>query len=136
MLAGKLSKSLFTLRKTMTFLFYFWKSARKSKAIFMEYSEPLIFWGFLMVPWGRGYHYYTTSFNKAWIKVLRRFKSCCMSEIRDGEDFCRWSWLEIRLNAFPRSPSLGQISLHCFSLALITVFYIFSIIFPHLSTIF
>ena len=89
-----------------------------------------------MVPWGRGYHYYTTSFNKARIKVLRRFKSCCMSEIRDGEDFCRWSWLEIRLNAFPRSPSLGQISLHCFSLALITVFYIFSIIFPHLSTIF
>ena len=103
MLAGKLSKSLFTLRKTITFLFYFWKSARKSKAIFMEYSELLIFWGFLMVPWGRGYHYCTTSFNKAWIKVLRMFKSCCMSEIRDGEDFCQWSWLEIRLNAFPRS---------------------------------
>ena len=29
-----------------------------------------------MVPWCSGYHYCTTSFNKAWTQVLRRFKSC------------------------------------------------------------
>ena len=27
-------------------------------------------------PWCSGYHYCTTSFKKAWIQVLRRFKSC------------------------------------------------------------
>ena len=33
--------------------------------------------GFLTVaPWGSGYHYCTTSFNKAWTQVLYRFKSC------------------------------------------------------------
>ena len=29
-----------------------------------------------MAPWCSGYHYCTTSFNKAWTQVLRRFKSC------------------------------------------------------------
>ena len=33
--------------------------------------------GFLTVaPWGSGYHYCITSFNKAWTQVLYRFKSC------------------------------------------------------------
>ena len=50
-----------------------------------------------------GYHYCTTSFNKAWTQVLRRFKSCCVSEICDGEDLWQWSRLEIRLYTFCRS---------------------------------
>ena len=29
-----------------------------------------------VVPWCSGYHNWTTSFNKVWIQVLRRFKSC------------------------------------------------------------
>ena len=29
-----------------------------------------------MAPRCSGYHYWTTSFNKAWTQVLRRFKSC------------------------------------------------------------
>ena len=29
-----------------------------------------------VVLWCNGYHYCTTSFNKAWTQVLRRFKSC------------------------------------------------------------
>ena len=29
-----------------------------------------------MAPWYCGYHYCTTSFNKVWTQVLRRFKSC------------------------------------------------------------
>ena len=29
-----------------------------------------------MAPWCSGYHYFTTSFNKAWTQVLRRFKFC------------------------------------------------------------
>ena len=45
----------------------------------------------VVAPWCRGYHYYTSSFNKAWTKVLRRFKSW------------QWSRLEIGLNAFRRS---------------------------------
>ena len=54
--------------------------------------------------WCSGYHYCTTSFNKAWTQVLHRFKSC-LRHVRDS----RW-WgsltmvrLEIRLNAFCRS---------------------------------
>ena len=45
----------------------------------------------VVAPWCRGYHYYTSSFNKAWTKVLHRFKSW------------QWSRLEIGLNAFRRS---------------------------------
>ena len=30
----------------------------------------------LDAPWCSGYHYCTTSFNKAWTQVLRRFKPC------------------------------------------------------------
>ena len=37
----------------------------------------------------RGYHYYTTSFNKAWTQVLRRFKSC-RRRVRDSR---RWGSL-------------------------------------------
>ena len=57
-----------------------------------------------MARWCSGYHYCTTSFNKAWTQVLRRFKSCSP---RVGDS--RWwgsltmSRLEIRLNAFRRS---------------------------------
>ena len=29
-----------------------------------------------VAPWCSGYHYCTTSFNKAWTQVLRRFKPC------------------------------------------------------------
>ena len=49
-----------------------------------------------VVPWCSGYHYCTTSFNKAWTQVLRRFKSClwCVGDLR------WWGSLKIRLNAF------------------------------------
>ena len=52
--------------------------------------------GRLLLQWRQfsesyNYHHCTTSFNKAWTKVL---------EIHDGEDLWRWSRLEIRLNAF------------------------------------
>ena len=30
----------------------------------------------LWQPWSSGYHYCTTSFNKAWTQVVRKFKSC------------------------------------------------------------
>ena len=56
----------------------------------------------VVAPWCSGHHYSTTSFNKAWTQVLRRFKSCS-SEIRDGEDLWQWSRLKIRLNTFCRS---------------------------------
>ena len=29
-----------------------------------------------VAPWCSGYHYCTTSFNKVWTRILRRFKSC------------------------------------------------------------
>ena len=32
----------------------------------------------IVVPWCSGYHYCTTSFNKSWTQVLRRFKSCLL----------------------------------------------------------
>ena len=51
---------------------------------------------FYVAPWCSGYRYCTTSFNKAWTQVLRRFKPCLP---RIG-DFWQWSRLEIRLNAF------------------------------------
>ena len=38
-----------------------------------------------LVPWCRGYHCCTTSFNKAWTHVLHRFKSCSR-RVRDS----RW----------------------------------------------
>ena len=57
-----------------------------------------------MAPWCRGYHYCTSSFNKAWTKVLRRFKSCSWRVgVRDGEDLWQWSRLEIGLNVFRQS---------------------------------
>ena len=55
--------------------------------------------------WCSGYHYCTTSFNKAWTQVLRRFDPARgVSEIRGGEDLWQCSLLEIRLNTFRRSP--------------------------------
>ena len=59
---------------------------------------------FYVPPWCSGYHYWTTSFYKAWTQVLRRFKSCswCVGDC-DGEDLWQWSRLEIRLNTFRRS---------------------------------
>ena len=56
----------------------------------------------IVAPWCSGYHYCTTSFNKAWTGVLCRFKSCSR-RVRDGEDLWQWSRMEIRLNAFRRS---------------------------------
>ena len=38
----------------------------------------------IVTPWCSGYHYCTTSFNKAWAKVLYRFKSCSW-RVRDFE---------------------------------------------------
>ena len=56
----------------------------------------------LVTPWCSSYHYFTTSFNKVWTQVLRRFISC--SRIVDAdENLWQWSRLEIRLNAFLRS---------------------------------
>ena len=51
-----------------------------------------------------GYHYCTTSFNKAWTQVPIRFKSCSR-RVRDSWWWRFWQWprLEIRLNAFRRS---------------------------------
>ena len=40
----------------------------------------------LVAPWCSGYHYCTTSFNKAWTQVLHRFKSCSQ---RVGDS---WWW--------------------------------------------
>ena len=58
-----------------------------------------------VAPWCSGYHYCTTSFNKAWTQVLRRFKpsSRRIGDSCDGEDLRKWSRLEIRLIAFRRS---------------------------------
>ena len=60
-----------------------------------------VVWRCGLALWCSGYHYCTTSFNKAWTQVLRRFKPCSQ---RFGHS--RW-WgslpvvrLEIRLNAF------------------------------------
>ena len=47
------------------------------------------------IPWCSGYHYCTTSFNKARTQVLRSFKSCWQ---RVGDS--RWCRQEIRLNTF------------------------------------
>ena len=60
-------------------------------------------WG--LAPWCSGYHYCTTSFNKAWTKAFAQVQTQLVgvSEIRDGEDLWQWSRLEITLNAFCRS---------------------------------
>ena len=57
-----------------------------------------------VVPWCSGYLYWTTSFNKAWTQVLRRFKSCSR-RVPDSRWWgSQWCWqcsrLEIKLNAF------------------------------------
>ena len=55
-------------------------------------------------PWCSRYHCCTTSFNKAWTQVLRRFIATRgVSEIRYGEDLLQCSRLEIRLNNFRQS---------------------------------
>ena len=58
-------------------------------------------WKLEMALWCSGYHYCTTSFNKAWSQVLRRFKSCSQ-HFGDSQWWDLWQWLllEIRLNAF------------------------------------
>ena len=58
-----------------------------------------------------GYQYCTTSFNKIWTQIMRKFKLCVgsnpvrgVSKICDGENLWKPSWPEIRLkNAFCRS---------------------------------
>ena len=40
---------------------------------------------FFVAPWCSAHHYLTTSFNKAWTQILRRFKSC-LRRVRDS----RW----------------------------------------------
>ena len=58
----------------------------------------------IVAPWCRGYHYYTTSFNKAWTRFCASSNPALgVSEIRNGEDLWQWSRQEIRLNAFRRS---------------------------------
>ena len=43
-----------------------------SKNNFTKRNRNVIF----VAPWCSGYHYCTTSFNKAWTQVLRRLKPC------------------------------------------------------------
>ena len=42
----------------------------------MNFENKYLSCYILVVPWCSGYRYCTTSFNKAWTQVLRRFKSC------------------------------------------------------------
>ena len=45
----------------------------------------------IVLPWCSGYHYRTTSFNKVWTQVLRRFKSCSR-----GVGDSRW-WVSLTM---------------------------------------
>ena len=68
----------------------------------------------LRKPWYSCYHYCTTSFNKVWTQILRRFKPCSqrvgdlrwrdpargVSEICDGENLSQWSRLELKRKCF------------------------------------
>ena len=56
----------------------------------------------LIPPWCSGYHYCTTSFNKAWIQVLRKLKSCSR---RVG--YLRW-WESLKM--FPTRNKAKSIS--------------------------
>ena len=55
--------------------------------------------------WCSGYHYCTTSFNKVWTQVLRRFKSCSqhVGDLRWWGSLTMVPRLEIRLSAFRQS---------------------------------
>ena len=52
----------------------------------------------IMALWCSGYRYCTTSFNKVWTQVLRRFNTW-LQPVRDSRwwDVWQWSWLEISL---------------------------------------
>ena len=54
-------------------------------------------WKLKMALWCSGYHYCTTSFNKAWSQV-----QICSQHLGDSQWWDLWQWLllEIRLNAF------------------------------------
>ena len=48
------------------------------------HSLVLLFYYQNVAPWCSGYHHCTTSFNKAWTQLLRRFKTCsqCAGNLR------------------------------------------------------
>ena len=51
----------------------------------------LLIWTLAPSPWCSGYHYGTTSFNKAWTDILCRLKSCS----RHARDFRWWESLTV-----------------------------------------
>ena len=84
--------SMFNL--TYSSPFYFTNQLQlPSKQLWTVYSFP-VFWdgllrwlkmehlNYFVALWCSGYHYCTTSFNKAWTQVLHRFKSC-LWRVRD-----------------------------------------------------
>ena len=61
----------------------------------------------LVALWCSGYHYCTTSFNKAWILLQHRLKTS-VSDICNYVNLWQWSWMEIRLNIFCQSTILQK----------------------------
>ena len=57
-----------------------------------------------VAPWCSGYRYCTTSFNKAWTQVLRRFKSCS----RRVGDSRWWGSLTVVPAGNKATPFVGQ----------------------------
>ena len=65
---GLLNRLVFTENNFVYMIIhhFFWMTS--SQKLFLHFEN--------MKPWCSGYHYCTTSFNKAWNQVLRRFKPC------------------------------------------------------------
>ena len=57
-------------------VYLFLESLVKSSNLNIGFTFLLTLLIDILVSWCSGYHYCTTSFNKAWTHALRRFKSC------------------------------------------------------------
>ena len=75
-----------------------WLCCRQKKILHFKILNFKSYFKIFVVLWCGGYHYCTTSFNKAWTQVMHRFNSC-LRHVRDSQ-WWQWSQLEIRLNAF------------------------------------
>ena len=70
-------------------------------------SDKILCVKLLVALWCSGYHYCTTSFNKAWILLQHRLKTS-VSDICNYVNLWQWSWMEIRLNIFCQSTILQK----------------------------
>ena len=90
-------------------------------------SDKILCVKLLVALWCSGYHYCTTSFNKAWILLQHRLKTS-VSDICNYVNLWQWSWMEIRLNIFCQSTILQKHSSQSiFNLGLLVIHWIMDI---------